>query len=290
MDIKTIRTLVAIADHRSFQSAARELGMSVSNVSLQISALEHHFDAKLFDRSSRPARLTEAGVEVVRRSRKLLRDWESLNNTVMENKTRGLLKVGAIHTAVSGGVSVALGRLRKRDPGLFIQLDTALTPELIRQLDNQTIDCAIVTEPLNAVLDMRYVEIAKEELGVIAHKKSEGDNYRQVLQNNPYLRFNRQATLAQLVDAELKQRGIAVRSTMEITTLDAIESLVKNGLGVSVVPIGEHVRSLPRGVRTLSFSSPPLYRKLGLLVKSNCPRMHLVEVLLEELHRSYSSK
>ena len=281
---------MAIADHRSFQSAARELGMSISNVSLQINALEQHFDTKLFDRSSRPAKLTEVGVEVVRRSRKLLEDWESLNSTVLQNQARGVLKVGSIHTAVSGGVSVALSRLRKRDPGIFLQLHTALTPELIRQLENQSIDCAIVTEPSNAFLGMRYVEIAKEELGVIAHKQAKGDSYRQVLQNNPYLRFNRHATLAQLVDSELKRRGISVHSIMEITTLDAIESLVKNGLGVSVVPIGKHVRSLPRGVRTLSFTSPPLYRKLGLLVKDNCPRMHLVDVLVEELHRSYSSK
>lgn len=289
MDIKSIRTLVTIADQRSFQAAAKALGMSVSNVSLQIQGLESHFGAQLFDRSSRPPQLTELGAELVTRGRDLLADWETLCNSSIQNQTQGALKVGAVHTAVAGGVSVALGRLRKRDPGLFIQLHTALTPELIRQLENQSIDCAIVTEPVNPVLDMRFEKIAKEELGVIAHKKAEGDSYREVLQKNPYLRFNRHATLAQLVDAELKRRDIAVHSTMEITTLDAIESLVKNGLGVSVVPIGKHVRSLPRGIRTLPFVSPPLYRNLGLLVKENCPRMHLVQILLEELYRTYSS-
>ncbi len=289
MDIKSIRTLVSIADHRSFQAAANVLGMSISNASLQIHSLEEHLGVKLFNRSTRPPKLTEVGVEFVRRSRELLSDWESLSNSVIHSQTQGALKVGAVHTSVAGGVSVALGRLRKRDLGLFIQLHTALTPELIRQLQNQSIDCAIVTEPVNTVLDMRFISIAREELGVIAHQHASGGGFKEVLQNNPYLRFNRHATLAQLIDAELKRRDIHVNSTMEITTLDAIESLVKNCLGVSVVPIGKHVRTLPRGIRTLSFTSPPLFRNLGLLVREDCPRMHLVEFLLEELNRAYSS-
>ncbi|MEJ2177975.1 MAG: LysR family transcriptional regulator, partial [Gammaproteobacteria bacterium] len=124
MDIKSIRTLVTIADQRSFQAAAKALGMSVSNVSLQIQGLESHFGAKLFDRSSRPPQLTELGAELVTRGRDLLADWETLCNSSIQNQTQGALKVGAVHTAVAGGVSVALGRLRKRDPGLFIQLHT----------------------------------------------------------------------------------------------------------------------------------------------------------------------
>jgi DNA-binding transcriptional LysR family regulator len=254
-----------------------------------MNALEEHLGVRLFDRSTRPPRLTEVGADFVAQSRELMVSWEKLGNSIHINQSQGTLKVGAVHTAVAGGVSVALGRLRKRDIGLFIQLHTALTTELIKQLQNHGIDCAIVTEPENPVLDMHFFPLAKEELGVIAHREVVGKDYRQVLSNNPYIRFNRQATLAQYIDAEIKRREIQINPIMEVTTLDAVESLVKNGLGVSVVPIGKNVRSLPRSIQTLPFTSPKVYRTLGLMVRDDCPRMHLVELLLEELYRAYGT-
>ena len=290
MDIKSIQTLDTIADHRSFQAAAMVLNMSISNVSLQIQGLEKDLGESLFDRSTRPPRLTDTGVELVKRSRKLLRLWDELGSGVVGGDKRGMLKIGSVHTAVAGGVSVALGRMRKRDPGLFLQLHTDLTTQLVQQLQNHRIDCAIITELEKPVIDMRFVAIAREELVVIAHREAKGEDYREVLQNNAYNRFNRQATLAQLIDAELKQRDIHVDTAMEITTLDAISSLVKNGLGVSVVPVGKNLKPLPRGVRTLPFINPPVYRILGLLARNDNPRGHLVDVLLEELQRTYAGK
>lgn len=290
MDIKSIQTLVSIADHRSFQAAATALNMSISNVSLQVQALEKHLGEQLFDRSTRPPRLTESGVEFVLRSRRLLEQWEALGNSVGNPDSQGVLKVGAIHTAVEGGVAVALGQLRKRDPGLFLQLHTDLTTQLIRQLQNHRIDCAIITEPEIPVADMWFELIAQEELAVIAHHRAIGEDYREALESNPYLRFNRQATLAQLIDGELKKREIKVNATMEITTLDAISSLVENGLGVSVVPIGKNLRSLPGSIRTIPFTAPPVYRRLGLLVRNDNPRAHLIEILRQELVRAYGGE
>ncbi|MDH5355214.1 MAG: LysR substrate-binding domain-containing protein [Gammaproteobacteria bacterium] len=290
MDIKSIQTLVSIADHRSFQAAATALDMSISNVSLQVQALEKYLGEALFDRSTRPPRLTITGIEFVSRSRKLLAQWEELSNSVVNPNHQGMLKIGAIHTAVEGGVAVALGQLRKRDPDLYLQLHTDLTTQLIRQLQNHSIDCAIITEPETSVADMQFELIAREELAVIAHHQAIGENYRQALENNTYLRFNRQATLAQLIDVELKKRGIKVNSLMEITTLDAISSLVENGLGVSVVPIGRNLRPLPSSIRLLPFTSPPVYRRLGLLFWKDNPRVHLIEILRQELIRAYGGE
>ena len=290
MDIKSIQTLVTIADHRSFQAAAMVLNRSISNVSLQIQALEKDLGEALFDRSTRPPRLTDTGVELVTRSRKILHLWEELGSSVVGGEKRGMLKIGSVHTAVAGGVSVALSRLRKRDPGLFLQLHTDLTTQLVQQLQNHRIDCAIITELEKPVIDTNFMPIAREELVVVAHRNAAGDNFREVLQNNAYIRFNRQATLAQLIDAELRQRNIQVDTSMEITTLDAISSLVENGLGVSVVPIGKNLQPLPRTVRTLPFDNPPVFRTLGLLARNDNPRGHLIRVLLEELQRTYAGK
>jgi DNA-binding transcriptional LysR family regulator len=289
MDIKTIQTLVAIADHRSFQAAADALGMSISNVSLQVRGLEIDLDTRLFDRSSRPPQLTRAGIDFVQRCRDVLVHWNNLASGISTDPGQGVLKIGAVHTSVSGGVSTALGSLRQKNPGLFFQLHTNLTPNLIHELKKQNIDCAIITMPDQIGPEMQFIEIAREELGVIANRGADGKDYREVLELNPYIRFNKQATLAQSIDLELKKRSIHVNAAMEVTTLDAVASLVKNSLGVSIVPIGKNVPSLPQQIKILSFTSEPFHRTLGLIVRIDCPRMHLVDLLQEELSIAYRS-
>ena len=287
MDIKHLRTLVSIADHQSFQAAARALHMSVSNVSLHIAGLENHVGTQLFDRSSRPPKLTSAGLEIVARGRHLLNDWEELTNSVQTQDGGGVLKVGSVHTAVAGGVARSLGSLRRSHPEIYIELQTGLTSDLGNLVESNQIDCAVVTRDRSKTQHLAFHPLAEEELGVVAHQSAKGKTYREVLSTNPYLRFNRNATLALLIDEELKRRRIRVSSTMEITTLDAIESLVMNGIGVSIIPLGRNVRKLPKNVRTLPFSRPALVRSLGVLHRPDTPRKHLVEHLLSALHSVY---
>jgi len=289
VEIRAIETVIAIADHRSFQGAAYALEVSLSSISQRVQALEQELGVTLFDRTVRPPRLTGDGTDFVVRGRELLSLWRELGSHASVIPGQGLLKVGAVHTAVAGGVATALGRLHQGKPDLFIQLQTGLTTELVGQLLTHTIDCAIVTEPAVIAAEMQFIPVAREELGVIAARDAVRSDYRETLLSNPYIRFNRQATLARQIDTELKMRDIAVTSTMEIATLDAVESLVRNGLGVSVVPIGKHVRALPENIRALPFCEPKFYRSLGVMARRDSPRQHLVDTLVDALKSEYRS-
>ncbi|MGB2436979.1 MAG: LysR family transcriptional regulator, partial [Candidatus Puniceispirillales bacterium] len=61
-DIKTLEIFRSIADLGSFQAAARNMGLSLSAISLQMKRLEEFAQLKLFDRSKKPPRLTRDGL------------------------------------------------------------------------------------------------------------------------------------------------------------------------------------------------------------------------------------
>ena len=61
MDLRSLYAVIAIADHGSFRDAASALDLSVSSISLQVSALEDHLGLKLFDRKTRPPAITDSG-------------------------------------------------------------------------------------------------------------------------------------------------------------------------------------------------------------------------------------
>jgi DNA-binding transcriptional LysR family regulator len=72
----------AVADHGSFAAAARQLGLVPSAVTYRIRQLEDALDVLLFDRSSRQARLTAAGNELLNAGQQLLQDIDAMANRV----------------------------------------------------------------------------------------------------------------------------------------------------------------------------------------------------------------
>lgn len=74
--------LQAVADHGSFAAAARELGLVPSTVTYRIRQIEDALDVLLFDRSSRQARLTAAGNELLCAGQQLLQDVDAIANRV----------------------------------------------------------------------------------------------------------------------------------------------------------------------------------------------------------------
>ncbi|HEX4599231.1 MAG TPA: LysR substrate-binding domain-containing protein [Burkholderiaceae bacterium] len=72
----------AIARTGSFAAAARELGRVPSALTYQVRQLEEALDALLFDRSSRQARLTAAGEELLDEGRRVLAELDAVTNRV----------------------------------------------------------------------------------------------------------------------------------------------------------------------------------------------------------------
>ena len=69
MDIHHLKTLIAIAEHRSFAAAAEAIGLTQSAVSLHIKSLENLLKIQLFDRSTRPALINANGKALVEKAR-----------------------------------------------------------------------------------------------------------------------------------------------------------------------------------------------------------------------------
>ncbi len=78
----SLALLQTVARTGSFAAAARELGLVPSAVTYRIRQIEDALDALLFDRSSRQARLTEAGAELLREGERLLGEIDAVANRV----------------------------------------------------------------------------------------------------------------------------------------------------------------------------------------------------------------
>lgn len=283
MDIKGLRALVQIDDTGSFGEAADSLEISISSVSLQISALEAHLGIKLFDRKSRPPELTDAGLALIPRARKLLSDWNHLSESFGQTHQQNHIRIGVVHTLVTQLLPSLLKTLSRNNPNLQLGLITGLTHDLEKDVLHRKLDCALVTMPNDIANELQATLLYNQPMTIIAHKNAIGKTWRELLQKNPYVRFARHAQVAKAIESELTQRNVSVTSTMEIDTLEGVIALVKNGLGVSIVPGDRQDNKLPASVQSLPFSKPALMRNLGLVSRRDSEKQVLLNDVISAI-------
>ena len=96
MNLRFLRTFVAIADNAGVARAAARLNLTQSAASRQIQALENELGLRLFARIGRSVRLTREGEDLLERSRRLLSDVAALGERASALKSG---EVGVLRSA-----------------------------------------------------------------------------------------------------------------------------------------------------------------------------------------------
>ncbi len=236
-DIKTLEIFRSIADLGSFQAAARNMGLSLSAISLQMKRLEEFAQLKLFDRSKKPPRLTRDGLVYLDKIDAVLDQWQELEPANMSHQHQKQLTIGTVHSVLSSFLPLALKTFRQNMPDLdiIVRLDESF--ELEAELQAGTIDAAIISRPGKSMADIIYHSLKEENLVLITGPNVVGDNVKDIFRDNPYVRFNRSARVSLKIDKWFEKMGLTVESGMEIDTLEGVIALVHAELGVSIVPM-----------------------------------------------------
>ncbi|MCG8360543.1 MAG: LysR family transcriptional regulator [Kiloniellales bacterium] len=280
MDLKTLQTIVAIADHGSFAEAGEAVGLSQSAVSLRVKALEARLGVTLFDRGNRPPSLNAEGHAFVAEARSIVESWQALLGDFVPSPRVTSLHIGAVPTSICSVLPPALRRLRESKPHLSIRLTTALSDRLEEMVLKQELDCAIVGETRKPAIGVRWHAFAREPLVVIAPSGAAAASDVELLTSAPYIRFSRHAWAGQLIEQEVVRRGIKLQPAMEVDTLDGIALLVASGLGVSVVPSRPRTNPFPDSIQAVPFGRPPIHRVLGLIERADNERADLTRVMV----------
>jgi len=155
----------------------------------------------------------------------------------------GVLSLGIINSALDGVLPRLIKSLITQNPRLDIKITAGISEELATQVNRGALDMAIVTEPpqrFPANLSVHY--LYSEPFALLTPKAMTDDNTCADLASafasgQPYIAFERNTWAGQLIDAFLLQHGILSQPAMELNALSSIAALVRQGLGISIVPL-----------------------------------------------------
>jgi DNA-binding transcriptional LysR family regulator len=279
MELRHLRYFVAVAEEQNVTRAARRLHVSQPPLSRQIHDLEREIGVKLFDRSAKAIRLTEAGRVFLLEARRVLQQADEAVDLV---KAVALGRQGKVRVGYAASPTVEILRRALRSfvqthPKVSVDLREMTSQAMLRGLRDRTLDIALTV----SISPQDFEGLVLEELGtypvrVAVHRKHRFARRREVrlreLVREPMVTFTRDEH-PEAYAGLLKILAPYTSSPKIVEECDGFTSLiaaVEAGRGVALVfQTFAVVAGRRLALRPLKPAPPPLpiavaYRKDGI--------------------------
>jgi DNA-binding transcriptional LysR family regulator len=172
MELRHLRYFVAAAEEQNVTRAAARLHVSQPPLSRQLRDLEEDLGVKLFDRTAKAVRLTEAGRVFLNEARAVLQRADEAARTVkaVASGASGELRVGYAPSLTVELLPRALREFEMESPGVRVTLHDLSTEEMLAGLRANRLHVALMVQPPGpATLDLVFQELHRYPVCVAAH-------------------------------------------------------------------------------------------------------------------------
>jgi DNA-binding transcriptional LysR family regulator len=145
VQLRQLRTLVAVVDAGTFTDAAAVLGVSQAAVSRSVSALEAALGVRVLERTTRHVAATPIGERVIAQARRILSETAHLGRIV--ERSRSELRLGYAWAALGKHTRSLQKRWAAEHPGAALVLLHVNEPAA--GLTDGTADVAVIRRPLS---------------------------------------------------------------------------------------------------------------------------------------------
>jgi DNA-binding transcriptional LysR family regulator len=267
MDLRQLRSFVAVADERQFTRAADRLLIAQPAVSTQIRRLERELGEALFHRDRRETTLTAAGEALLPHARAALAAAERGRETIasLRGVLHGRLRVG-VAGPVDDRLGQALGAFHRAHAAVEIRLSSHQNAELIDAIARGDVDAGIIglgAQPLPPALTALLLSAEPLVVAVPRADPRAGDAEAAIeaLRDRAVIALPRGSGLRALLDEACAAAGFSPRVIAETADLVSLIRLVVAGIGLALAP-----RSATMGhpVASVVLSRPRLERRTAL--------------------------
>jgi LysR family cyn operon transcriptional activator len=257
MNLRHLRAFVMIADAGGYARAAGRLHISQPALSRQIQTLEAELGVPLFDRIGRGIQLTPQGEDLLRRSRDLLAEADSLSDRAkaLQTGATGILRLGATPQIIESVLAPFLAGYQRHNPGVEVQLVEEGGARMPSRLERG--DVLVAHMPVG---DERFCGRLMFPLHLLAVLPKGHRLSRRTVLEIDALAEERFLLLVEgfasrvWFEATCQVAHIRPRVVLESAAPQALIALARAGYGIAVVP--SSVRIDPRGAAVV----PVVYR------------------------------
>lgn len=290
LTLKQMHYFDALARSLHFGKAAASVNITQPALSAQIMDMEAKLERRLVERRHGRIVLTEAGQRILPPIRRILRDVQSLEE--MLSQDRGLLvgplRLGMIPTVAPYLLPRLIPHLQAQFPKLDMKVREAITDTLARELLDGELDAIIAAEPIDEpglhaehlFRDRFYIASATGGTDVLHSPLTEDQvalDRLMLLDEGHCLRDQALAVCAKGTERRLVNLGA--------TSMTTLVQMVASGMGLTLLP----EIALPaetayqRGLTITPFAAPAPHRDIALFWRRSSKRLPDFGALAETL-------
>jgi DNA-binding transcriptional LysR family regulator len=286
MDLRQLRSVVAVAEEKTFVKASRRLNVAQPALSRQIRSFEKEIGTAVFQRGRGGVTMTPAGEICLRAARSII---DSVASAVAGTRLASAGKVGTCTIYVSqwcvwtGFTGRLLAHLAKHDPGIEITVREGQIGVQWECLRKGHVDISIATHPPTGYDDI-YSETLLEDVADIAivspqHRLAGRPSITlDELADETLLTYESRvlSTLERELRSAFQRNGFTPQNTRTLATTESLLARVSAGLGWSI-----HRRSLKGkipDVATVPIENFGFQVPITLMHRSKEVQPHILEV------------
>jgi DNA-binding transcriptional LysR family regulator len=240
VDIKQIRTLIAIAETGSATRAGELLHLVQPAVSRHIRMLEEECGVPLFERERHGMVLTDAGRTLVEYGRRALRELDKARAEIgpAGNAISGRVVIGLLASTSRLLAADLVARLRLKHPAVALSVNVGYAGNVTQWLEAGEVELALLYDTRSST-GLQVEALLDERLYVIGPPgEVEADTPfpLKALADRPMIFPNAAHGLRSIIDHALAVAGISVDIVAETNALDLQKSLVAKGFGYTILP------------------------------------------------------
>jgi DNA-binding transcriptional LysR family regulator len=244
MDLRRLKTFVAVVEHGSVSKAAQLLHITQPALSRQIASFEAELGFKLFERVGRRLLLTARGEQLLGDCRSLLTHASALSERM------GALRRGDMHTlritasalTIEGLFPTFLGRYAAHHPGVKLALLEADAAQHLSMLERGEAHLAISVVNMIQVDDHCFATHVLPRFQVLAACAPSFDIEHTAsidigrLARHPLLAPHASFATRSIFDAACRLAGVRPNVFVESAAAHALLALAEAGHGVAIIP------------------------------------------------------
>lgn len=268
MDIRFLESLVAVVDNGSISAAARAQGLTATAISQRVRALEQEFGAELLVRSGHSALPSKACLNLLPRARGLIQESAKLKRDFGSFALSGPFRIGTIETVLSQLIPTVVKNISRDAPNCDLSVKPGTSIQLYEMLEKDQIDLAVIVAPPFVIPKIYHVEELVSQPYVLIQSAQNGPVSQGDLMKQPIILYDRKSWGGLDAWKWLARHANPQNILCELDALRTIAAMVKNGLGISLLPNWSELVDDASMLSSIAPVPPISNRRIILLSKS----------------------
>jgi DNA-binding transcriptional LysR family regulator len=284
INLDQLEAFTVVVELGSFSAAAARLNLTQPAISFQIRQLERRLGIRLVERVGRRAQATAAGVDLLPHIGRIEATVAGAIDAMAGHAegVAGRVRIGTGATACIYLLPPLLSELRRRFPLLEIVVRTGNSPDILRALEDNALDVALVTLPAPGRIFV-VEKLIDDEIVAVFPPGADPPAMASpaALAEWPVLLYEPGGNARRVIDDWFRQAGVALKPVMELGSIEAIKELVAAGLGCGLLPLLAMGKN--DGMLAAISLMPSLYREIGMVMRRDKVPDHGLRELMRGL-------